>query len=236
MTHEEFEGIAALDVLGAASAEEETALREHVESCESCRKARDEFVQAASLLALDLNPVQVPAEARQRIMDNVHVGDTSFGQTHRRFGFRPWWLAVAAIVFLFLWGWRELGMLAAREHLASRDAEIRQLKEENARLNELSVRLGREMALLATSGTKMFVAAASPKENVRVFVDGQGNALVMVDKAPPNSAYRLWANRTDQPKPQNAGDFDVPSSGQRTLLIRGLPPLKSIKSFSLTPR
>src|SRR5438067_2242613 len=117
MTHDEFESIAALDALGAASAEEESALREHLQTCDSCRRARDELGEAATLLALDLDPVPPPAEARQRIMDSVDIGETTLVEARRRFGMRPWWLATAATLFLALWGWRELAIRAAREHI-----------------------------------------------------------------------------------------------------------------------
>src|SRR5436309_6445868 len=96
MTHDEFESIAALDALGAASAEEESALREHMQTCESCRRARDEFGEAATSLALGLDPVPPPADARQRIMETIEVGETTLVDARRRFGFRQWWLATAA--------------------------------------------------------------------------------------------------------------------------------------------
>jgi len=235
MTHDEFESIAALDALGAASAEEENALRQHVETCDSCRRARDEFLEAAGLMARDLDPVAAPAEARQRIMENVEVGETTLVEAHRRFALRPWWLATAAVLFLFLWGWRELGIRAAREMIASRDAEINQLAEDNARLTEQVARLKYEMSVLAAPETKIFTVAAPPNVSARVSINPQGQALLIIAGAPRNT-YQLWVTRSDQPKPQSVATFEVPTAGQRTIPLQRLPPQRSIKSFSLTAR
>ena len=237
MTHDEFEAVAALDALGVASSQEESALRDHIQSCESCHKVRDEFMEAASLLALDLVPKPAPAEARQRIMDNVEGGEASLGgTTHRRFTVRPWWLATAAVLFLALWGWRELGIRVTKEHLASRDAEIRQFKEENTRLTEQAARLIRQMTLVVSAGARTFAVAAPPNVSARIATDAQGNGVLIVDKAAPNGVYLLWVNPVDKSKAKKVAEVDVPASGQKTMLINRLPAQKSIKSFSLTPR
>ncbi|HEY8131820.1 MAG TPA: hypothetical protein VII12_07995 [Thermoanaerobaculia bacterium] len=238
MTHDEFESIAALDALGAASAEEESTLRQHMETCDSCRRARDEFVEAASLMARDLDPVAAPAEARQRSMENaenVEVGETTLAEAHRRFAIRPWWLVTAALLFLFLWGWRELGIRAAREKIASRDAEINRLTLENARLGEQVARLNYETSVLAPPGTRSFTVSAPPVVSARVSINPQGQALLTVASAPPNT-YKLWVTQVNQPKPQNVATFDVAPAGQKTIPIQHLPPVKSIKAFSLTTR
>ena len=71
MTHEEFESIAALDAVGAASIEEERELRAHLETCADCRRIRDDYAEAATMLAQGLDPVAPPPEARGRILDSI---------------------------------------------------------------------------------------------------------------------------------------------------------------------
>ncbi len=235
MTHEEFEFIAALDALGAASAEEESTLRQHMETCESCRRARDQFVEASTLLARDLDPVPPPAEVRQRVMGNVEFGEITLVEAHKRFAIRPWWLATAATLFLFLWGWRELGIRVAREKIASREAEVNQLTQENARLSEMVARLNYEMTVLAMPGTKTFAVVGPQNASARVFINPQGQGLLIVGSAPPN-IYQLWLTRTDQPKPQTVATFDIAGAGQKTIPLQHLPSQKSIRSFSLTTR
>src|SRR5258706_8310586 len=106
-THEELESIAALDAIGAATAEESATLRAHLETCAGCARVRDEYAEAATLLARQLDPVTPPAGVRERIVsnstdeetageagDNVIDGSSNFN----------WWLATAATLFLALWG------------------------------------------------------------------------------------------------------------------------------------
>jgi anti-sigma-K factor RskA len=241
MTHDEITSIAALDALGAASAEEESALRPHLQTCESCRRARDEFVEAASLLARDLDPVPPPAEARQRIMDTIEAGETTLVEAQRRFGIRPWWLATAATLLLFLWGWRELGIRAAREKVASREAEIRELTEENQRLTQRTQKLSSEIAGLASADTRTIALSGqkiSPTASARVFLEPKARrAIVFFYNLPANptdKSYQLWIIRADQPKPQSAGVFDVTPSGQATISIENLPVATEIKALAVT--
>ncbi len=242
MTHEEFTAIAALDALGAASAEEESALRQHLETCESCHRARDEFVEAASLLARDLEPVPPPAEARQRVMETIEAaGETTLVEAHRRFAIGPWWLATAATVLLFLWGWRELGIRVAREKIATREAEIRQLTEENQRLTQRTQKLSSEIAGLASPDTRTIALTGqkvSPAASARVFLEPkERRAIVFFYNLPANPAdksYQLWIIRADQPKPQSAGVFDVTSSGNATISIENLPVAREIKALAVT--
>ena len=74
------------------------------------------------------------------------IGDTTLVDAPRR-GFRNWWLAVAALVFLALWGWRELDIRRMREIEASDRAEQLQLTEENLQLKQ---RLDRLLAAVAS--------------------------------------------------------------------------------------
>ena len=110
MTHDEIEAIAALDALGAASADESQAMSAHLASCDSCRRARDEYAEAATALAMSLDPVAPPADLRERIVDGLKPVFH-----YPSFKVRPWWLATAATLFLALWGWREVGIRVARD-------------------------------------------------------------------------------------------------------------------------
>ena len=135
-----------------------------------------------------------------------------------------WWLATAAIVFLALWGWRELGIRVAKEHTASREAEIRQLTEENARL----ARLNRELA----SSTSIFTVAGPQNVSARVFVDRRDHGVLIVSNA-TKGAYEISVTLSDQPNPVSIAKFDIPASGQKAMTLDQLPPRASIKSFAL---
>jgi hypothetical protein len=164
------------------------------------------------------------------------IGESTLIDSQGRFTFRPWWLIALALFFLALWGWRELGIRVAKEHLATREAEIRQLSEENARLEEQLARANHEMSLVVAPGTKIFAATAPQNTSASVFVDAKGSGMLVIGSARPNAAYELLLTRADQPKPQSIATVEIPSSGQRTLMLDHLPQQKLIKSFALTSR
>src|SRR6185369_10646492 len=227
MTHEEFESIAALDAIGAATAEEAGMLREHLASCESCRRARDEFAEAATLLAQDLDPVSPPPEVREHVIETIAEEDEiedNVVDAGRRF-INPWWLATAATLFLALWGWREFGMRVARENMRTQQAQIEQLKTEKALLAEQKQKLSTEMSALASADTRTIALSGqqiSPSASARVFLEpGKRRAIVFFQNLPSNpkdKSYQLWIIRADQPRPQSAGVFDVTRSGDANIV------------------
>jgi anti-sigma-K factor RskA len=231
MTHDEVEGIAALDALGAATADEARAMSAHLSTCDSCRRARDEYAEATTALAMSLEPVAPPDEVRERVVDGLKPA------LHSGFKVRPWWLATAATLFLALWGWREVGIRVAREHIIAQQAEIRGLTEERDRLSAQNEKL----ASLAAPDTRTIALAGqemSPAASARVFLDPtHRRAIVFFHNLPANPAdksYQLWIIRGDQPNPQSAGVFDVTPAGNATLSLDSLPVATEIKALAVT--
>src|SRR5205823_1999679 len=142
MTHDEVEAIAALDAVGAASPEETRRMNAHLAGCDSCRRAREEYGEAALQLVYALDPVTPPNDVRDRVVRSANgrprlaapsPGETP-GERGRDARTPLWWLATAATLFLALWGWREMGIRVAREHIVAQQAEIRGLTEVRNRL------------------------------------------------------------------------------------------------------
>ncbi len=242
MTHEDFEAIAALDAIGAATRDEERMLNGHLASCESCRRSRDEFAEAATLLARQLEPVAPPAEIRKRVVDSIEEDDEEENiiRAESRFSNR-WWLATAATLFLALWGWREFGIRVARERVKSQDAQIAELKSKLESLRDHDDKLASEMAALASPETKTIALAgqqASPSASARVYLEpSRRRAIVFFRNLPTNAkdkSYQLWIIRADQPKPQSAGVFDVANSGNATIVIENLPVETEMKALAVT--
>jgi anti-sigma-K factor RskA len=243
MTHEEFESIAALDAIGAATAEEARMLAEHLASCESCRRTRDEFAEAATLLARDLDPVAPPPEVREHVIETIAEEDAEEDnviESRRRF-IHPWWLATAATFFLALWGWREFGIRVARENVRSQLAQIEQLKVENSLLHEQKEKLSAEMSSLGSPDTRAIALAGqqiSPSASARVFLEpGKRRAIVFFQSLPSNpkdKSYQLWIIRADQPKPMSAGVFDVDNAGGASIVIENLPLATEMKGLAVT--
>ena len=247
MTHDELEGIAALDALGAATDDEQTAFFQHAGDCEYCLAAADEYAETAAMLAMQLTPVPPPPALRARSLSAVaRTEDTTIdtidttATTSRRMRVRPWWLATAATLFLALWGWREIGIRVLRERTVSQNHEIAQLTQENATLKAQSDKAAADLAAMTSSGTRVFALTGqhvAPSASARVFlVPNQHRAIIFFTNLPANPAdrsYQLWII-TDKPKPESGGIFDVPASGTATMTVEHLPSSTQFKGLAVT--
>ncbi|MDP9362520.1 MAG: anti-sigma factor [Acidobacteriota bacterium] len=242
MTHEQLESIAALEAIGVATPDEASAFFAHASACTDCRRARDEYEEAASLLARDLDPVAPPADVRDRIFASIDGSswNDNVVDAGERFGTSRWWMA-AAVLFLALWGWRELSIRVGREKVNSREAEIRRLAGENQLLSVRNEKLAAVMAALASRDTRTIALTGqqvSPSASAKVFLEPQQRrAVVFFYNLPANASdksYQLWILRADQPKPQSAGVFDVTQSGAASISIENLPLATEIKGLAVT--
>jgi anti-sigma-K factor RskA len=227
MTHEEFESIAALDALGVATGDETAALRGHLGACFTCRRARDQYSEAASLIARDLAPVAPPAWMRARISAQI-APETIDARGNR------WWLVAAASLLLVLLGWREREVQLGRTRETNQRAILEQLEHENSRLSS-------ELAALGSSQTRTIALAGqeiAPAASAKVFLQpDRRRALVFFHDLPANpgdKSYQLWIIRADQPKPMSAGVFDVTKDGSASISIENLPVATEIKALAVT--
>ena len=253
MGHEEFESLAALDAIGAATADEQRSLAAHAGECVPCRRAREEFAEAVTLLAQDLAPVAPPAEVRHRVLDAVRAteladlandgldDDDILPILPARQGMSPWWLAVAATAFLALWGWREMSVRVQREQAVQQQAEIERLSTENNLLAQRNERLSAEMASLSSADTRTIALSGrevAPSASARVFLEpSRRRAIVFFHNLPANptdKSYQLWIIRADQPQPMSAGVFDVTENGSATISVENLPVATEMKALAVT--
>ncbi len=216
MTHEETESIAALDALGLAGAGDAVILAMHVSACLPCRRARDEYRRATTLLALGLEPVPPPRAVRESLVESVRRAAAS-----RR---SSWRLAAAAALLLVLFGVREYDSWT----------KLARLQSENARLVS-------EMAALASADTRTIGLTGqeiAPRASAKVFLEpGRRRAVVFFHDLPENpgdKSYQLWIIRADQPAPVSAGVFDVTKDGKASIAIENLPVATEIKGLAVT--
>lgn len=214
MTHADFESIAALDVLGAATAGEASALRVHLLACIPCRRAREEFADATTFIAMGLEPVQPPRDLRARVAAALD---------YEKKRFNPWWLAIAASLFCALWIWRETGIRNARANNATQVAEIARLRTDNA---QLANRVSRTFELTGQQASARVILEPERRRAVVVF---QHLPLNAADKS-----YQLWILRADQPEPVSAGVFDATKDGSAAISIENLPVETAIKGLAVT--
>ncbi|HEX6100724.1 MAG TPA: anti-sigma factor [Thermoanaerobaculia bacterium] len=216
MTHEETESIAALDALGIAGAGDAIVLAMHVAGCLPCRRARDEYRRATTLLALGLDPVAPPRHVRERVVESVTRAAAS-----RR---SSWRLAAAAALILGLFGLREFTV-----------------QTERARLERENARLSAEIAALGAADTRTIALAGqeiAPRASAKVFLDpNRRRAIVFFHDLPENpgdKSYQLWIIRADRPAPVSAGVFDVTRNGEASISIENLPVATEIKALAVT--
>lgn len=246
MKHEDFENLAALHAIDALSPVEKESLRQHLESCPDCAGAAAEYRDASTLIATSIDPVQPPPAARDRIRnavvgdraDEVTIRDSTMTQRARR---PAWWLAAAAVVFLALWGWTEMRLIALRAQFDELRAAKQGLEESNRRLQQDRGTLSATMRALTASQTRTIALAGqqvAPSASARVFLDSQNRrAFIFFHQLPPNpgdKSYQLWIIRADSPKPQPAGVFNVDERGEAQLSVENLPVGKEFKALAVT--
>ena len=216
MTHEEIQQLAALDALGAATADEAAELRRHLATCPDCRRVADDLDEAAALLALSVDPVAPPPQVRQNVLRSL---------PRRSRGLAPqWWMAAAAVLIgLWLGTWTQL----------------RRAREEIARLKSDRDKLSATVA--AFNRSRVFHLAGqeiAPHSSASVFLDpSQRRAFVFFHGLPPNAqdkSYQLWIIRADQVKPQSAGVFSVDAAGNASIVVQHLPVDTLIKALAVT--
>lgn len=238
ITHDEFESLAALDAIGAATDEEQQQIGDHLQTCEACQYVHAEYAEAAAIFGRAVDPVKPPDAVRGAVMEAVPNDEvTDEIAEYRRRGDSRWWLATAATLFFALWGWRELGVRAAAEHIASRDAEVSSLTEQNSLLAQRNEKLNSEILALASAGTRV-IALGGQEASARVFLEpSKRRAVVLFANLPANptdKSYQLWIIRGDQVPPQSAGVFDASSNGTAAISVENLPVDTEIKAMAVT--
>jgi anti-sigma-K factor RskA len=225
MTHEEFESLAALDALGVATGDESAALRMHTGGCFACRRARDEFGEAAALMARDLAPIAPPPWIRAGVSARIAP---ELARTDR------WWIAAAASLLVVLLAWREREVRLSRARESDQRAVLARLEHENTRLSS-------ELAALGASTTRTIALAGqeiAPAASAKVFLQpDRRRALVFFHDLPANpgdKSYQLWIIRADRAQPMSAGVFDVTKDGTASITIENLPVATEIRALAVT--
>lgn len=193
-----------LGAVGASSAPEDVALREHLDGCPACRADLDgwrllqrrvtEALPASAEVARDIEPIEVPPSLRTRVLAAVQTGERPLepsamhgamhGAAHRAARARPTalWLGLAASLVLLI------GSAAITLDQASRRASA----ESNAQaLAEVVVAVDRVLAaphkivaLQRTDGT----AAGSVSWSRRDWVV----LTTALQEPPAHQRYKCW--------------------------------------------
>ena len=177
-----------------------------------------------------------------RVPDDTAIpeAEATYSTTIRRsMRQNPWWIAAAAVLFLALWGWREVGIRVAREHQISQKAEINRLESENARLTQLRERMTADLESLAAADAQSIdlqPQKSAPNAKARVFLNpARARAIAFFYGFAPSAAdrtYQLWMVSGEDSKVTSGGTFDVTQSGNGTVTVESVP--AGVKAFTVT--
>jgi hypothetical protein len=244
MTHQETEQLLTLDAVDALAEDEAAALAAHLADCPECRGEADGWRETGALLALTLDPVAPPPQMRGVVIGSIKPkaeGDVEMDDDREPL-FDPRWWAVAAGLFLALWGWREVSVRTIRERVKTEEAVNRQLTDQNRLLEEKNQKMLAQMQALAAPDTRTIALAGqpiAPSASAKVFMEpSKRRATVFFYNMPANAddkSYQLWIIRGDQAAPQSAGTFDVHNAeGQSSIVVENLPVATEIKGLAVT--
>jgi anti-sigma-K factor RskA len=248
MSHEDFENMAALEAIGAASPDEQAALRAHLEQCDSCARTFQEMSDAASLFARGLEPVAPPASVKREVMHAIQADRRKDSQpTERSGGVGRWLLPLAATLAICLLAWSQMLLLGQRENVqqAESQAELsaqqaRELAEQKNRLERENQRLASLLSSMSSASTHTIALGGqpmAPAASAKVFLDAsERQAFVFFHNLPANpndKSYQLWIIPVEG-SPQGVGVFDVDHNGTASMVVQNLPVATAIKALAVT--
>lgn len=241
MTHEEFEDLLPLGVVGSLTPEESTRLEGHLDSCESCRADFDEYAETASMLALAADAANPPAEIREHVTKRLSQSTTA-KVAWREPAAKPatYWPLAAAVTLAVVGAALFVMAAGKRNELDAARKQIAALENQKRSEQQARQELERRLATLTESGSVFELAgqAVAPASSARLFMNReQRSAVVFFHNLPPtgsDESYQLWIIRSDRPDPVSAGVFEVGSDGRATVGIERLPVDTEIKAFAVT--
>jgi anti-sigma-K factor RskA len=251
MTHEEVRDALPLYVVDADDREARHELLEHLAGCEECRRALQEYQQAADALAQTVPQIRPRPELRARTLAAI-VGQREPRALPRpsatippastrpvRGGWAPWLAAAAALVAALA----TAGLLQTRSELADlratlalwqarvADAETRVADaERNAQASQATLVTYRRQLDVMTADDLLLVSLAglppAAAAQAKAFVSRSQNAIIFTARdlpaLPAARVYQLWAVAGGQAI--SAGTF-LPDARGRSQLVSDVPAL-----------
>jgi anti-sigma-K factor RskA len=240
MTHEDYKALLAAKALTALDAEDARALDAHLESCAECRAEISELEDTAALLALDANPLEPPAQLRERILASVRAEGSAGKSASDRtvlitssdgsrvlaferppknvwaalgsFGAIAAGVILAALIVSLVVLWQQ--NRSTQKELARLSTELQQAKaqlDHQRAIVELFTSADAHMAKL--TGTNV-----APGAHAMLAYDKNGHAMLMaggLPAAPKGMAYQLWYIKDNKKMPGKT--FRPDATGYGTL-------------------
>jgi len=243
--HEQYRDDLPLYAVDALSGEESERLQRHLAECPACRKELSSLNEAASQIALAVEPAAPPAHFREQLMaclDEQRSPAVVTNEGRRRVSGHPrerrsawfWVPAFATLVFAlaFVAVWRQNRRL---------DEETRDLSARLATSREALDRASELIhALTAPDAQHVSLVAAGAKvqlEAKAVYSSRQRSLVLLADHLnplPAHKIYELWLLPANGSKPLAAGTFRPDERGSVALVLLQLGDGAAAKGFAVT--
>jgi anti-sigma-K factor RskA len=252
--HEQYRDDLPLYAVGALTKEESKQLEHHLAECTECREELRSFKEAASHIAMAVEPETPPARVRQQLLARLDVErpepaaapskpakdrKTDRGEARKPRGWDAWfWIpafATACLAIVSVGLWREdralFRELREQEHLTV-DLETNQRVLEKARalIDTLTAADAQHITLAA--------AGAKPQPEAKAVYSSQQHSLVLLagnlNPLPANKTYELWLLPASGAQPIPAGTFAPDANGSATLVLSQFAEGAAAKGFAVT--
>ena len=246
MTHDEVRDALPLFVVDADDRETRRALLDHLAGCEECRRALQEYQQAADALSQAVPQIRPRPELRARTLAAIVGQGAPRGATsapapvvlpapppqRARGGWAPWLAAAAALVAAVA----TAGLLQTRAEVSDLRATLALWQarvadaERNAQASQATLVTYRRQLDVMTADDLLLVSLSGlPPANAaqgKAFVSRSQNAILFTARdlppLPGARVYQLWAVAGGQAI--SAGTF-VPDARGRSQLVSDVPAL-----------
>jgi hypothetical protein len=192
----------------------------------------DEFLKAAASESLTAEQSRLLQEHAESCSECTAEAELPAARWWR---FNTWGLAIAAVLFLALWLWREAGIRVARERIRSDRAEIAELKSADGTLAQQRARLVGDMVLMSSAGVQLIAMGGSQSASGKLYLDPASHRAVLVAKGLRDTSgasdYRVWLYTAGATAPRSGASFEA-VKGNATVSIGEVP--VDLKSVTVT--
>jgi anti-sigma-K factor RskA len=253
--HEQYRDDLPLYAVGALTSEESKQLERHLAECPECREELRSFKEAASQIAMAVEPQAPPARVRQQLLARLDAGRSEAPvaeptaaplkpvrdrkEVRKPRGWDAWfWVpafATACLAIVSVGLWREdralFRELRQQEQLTSQlEMNQRVLEKARALIDTLTAADAQHVTLAA--------AGAKPQPEAKAVYSSQQHSLVLLagnlNPLPANKTYELWLLPASGAPPIPAGTFQPDARGSATLVLSQFADGAAAKAFAVT--
>jgi anti-sigma-K factor RskA len=192
--HEQIKSLLAAYALGSVPEDEVRQIRDHILSCDECMAEADAHSEATSLLALAVDPVELPAGFADRVMEQVRPSRPRLGAPPKK---HPAWMTRLSPVALLGGAALLIALVVVGAVIANLQRDLNEYREA---LTDIAH--GREWELEGPGGVVGEIVSTGGGSRV---------VLAALNEAPEGHTYQLWMMKGEACL--TGGECEVVSAG-----------------------